>query len=98
MKSPAQERKEFLFQAVCALVVLGALVSFNIWYTARGQSVADRRWCDMIVSMDDRYRKLADPAPEAIDLQRSLSVLRADLGCPEPTLPALLPSPAPSRS
>jgi hypothetical protein len=54
-----------IMEAIVGLVALGALISFTLWYTAWAQAQSDKRWCEFMVPLDQRYQKLLDD-PNAI--------------------------------
>lgn len=85
-------------RALIALIALGALVAFTIWYTAHERRVADARWCELITSLDNRWRAIPNPAPEAQNLADTLSKLRKDLKCSYPGPVVEDPRPSPIRS
>jgi hypothetical protein len=68
-------------QALVALIIVGALISFNIWYTANQIRESDRRWCELIPSLDDRYQRLKTADPEAIKFRDQVHRIRSGLPC-----------------
>jgi hypothetical protein len=94
----SQKTKDNAARAVLALIAVGLLVSFNIWYTAQAIHTADARWCELISGLDDRWRAIPNPAPEAAKLAVTLSKLRQDLECSTPGPVTTDPRPSPFRS
>ncbi len=80
-----RDRNRSLVQAFVALIVVAALVSFNIWYTADQSARSDRRWCQLMQPLDKRYQALKTEDPSAIEFRNSLHVLVGQLGCPKET-------------
>ena len=78
-----RQRRARIVQAVLALVALGFLFSFTIWYTGYVRAKADQRWCAFMVPLDQRYQQLPpDADPEAKEFARRLNALVAnDLKC-----------------
>lgn len=92
------EKSRDPIRAFIALLAVAGLVSFNLWYTSHERLQADIRWCELMVALDDRYRALPSPAPEAAKLAESISELRKNLQCSEPGPVTTDPRPSPSRS
>ena len=77
-----RQRRFRAIEGIIGLVVLGALISFTIWYTAHAVREADRRWCAFMVPLDQRYQQLpADAPPEAKEFAGRLRELVRDLKC-----------------
>lgn len=91
-----QQRSTRLLSAGLALVGILVALSINLFYTKYTQQQSDRRWCALIVSLDDRYRAIPNPAPEATAFQRRIHDLRQGLGCKDTTI--VVPPPPPARS
>lgn len=76
-----RQQRMRIMQAILGLVVLGMLISFTLWYTARAQAKSDARWCAFMVPLDQRYQKLENPDPDAQEFAKRLRVLVNDLNC-----------------
>lgn len=65
-----------------ALVGVGIAIAFTLWYTAHQDAQNDRRWCKLMVSLDQRYQALPSPVtPEAAQFRDNVHELTKDLGC-----------------
>lgn len=58
---------------------------------------ADRRWCDMLSTLDDIYRANPPATETGRKVARNTANLRRDFGCGVSTVPMGTPSPLPSR-
>jgi hypothetical protein len=82
-----RQKKMRILEALVGLVVLGALISFTIWYTAHVQAKGDQRWCTFMVPLDQRYQSLVTtddpkPDPDAAEFAARLHYLvNHDLNC-----------------
>jgi hypothetical protein len=85
---------------IALLVVVGLLMSFNIWYTkrvsARASAAASEAlrdsnhlWCALITGLDDNYRSApADSLPvRTRQFAAQVHDIREGLDCPETSLP-----------
>jgi len=80
--------------AIMMLVAFLIVTSFNILYTDRVNTKSDRNWCELIVSLHQRYQDPGITDPDAVKFRGQLGSLRRSLKCPRDN-----PSPAPtSRS
>ncbi len=91
-----KQRRARYLQGIIGLVALGALISFTIWYVADNQRKSDQIWCELITGLDDRYRAVQSPTPEAADFAIKIHKIRVGLECPATDPPK--PDPRPSRS
>jgi hypothetical protein len=67
--------------AVLAIVLaVAALVGVNLYYTAYQQRVADRRWCDLLVTLDQPEVPATNDRGRLIQLK--IHALRDRFGCP----------------
>ncbi len=71
-------RKTLVIQIIINLMVVGALISFTVWYVAQN----DRRWCDLMQPLDKRYQALQTKDPAAIEFREDLHDLVGTLNCP----------------
>ena len=75
-------------QSLIALVGVLIAISFNFWYTAHSQDQNDKRWCALMVSLDNRYQALPQDAnADAKVFAAQIHVLRQDFHCPKGTTP-----------
>jgi hypothetical protein len=92
----AKDNSRLVRSALAMLLVFGALVAFNIWYTSHTQAVqqqkSDQRFCALFVGLDDRYRVSVPPGSETFAQQ--VHDLRTSLHCPDTVV--LIPSPPPA--
>jgi hypothetical protein len=81
----AKENTRLIRSALGMLLVFGALVAFNIWYTSHTQAVqqrkSDQRFCAVFTGLDDRYRINIPPGSETFAKQ--IHELRQGLHCPD---------------
>lgn len=90
---------QLFWTAIMMLVAFAALVSFQIIYTNRKAVEADRRWCDMIIGLDDNYRA-APPGslpPRTVVFAKQIHKLRQDLRCKDTVVVPQTPRPSASR-
>lgn len=104
-KSVSDKQGNGLAKTIIALlVIVGMLLSFNIWYTNNAVHKSNQLFCALFVATDDRYRALPSTAdPEALKFGRLIHDLRVGLDCKEtevklPPLPSRTPSSLPSTS
>lgn len=83
---------------VSLLVGVVVLFSFSILYTNYVNRQSDQRWCDLMVSLDERYQDLKTQDPSAIRLREQIRTLRSDLHCSEPPYPTAPPAVTGSQS
>ena len=76
-----RQRRARLLEAFIGLIVLGALISFTIWYAGWKQAQADSRWCDLIVPIDDRQQTITNPTPDQKEFADRMHTLRRKLHC-----------------
>jgi hypothetical protein len=92
MTKPAEMvvvKRRFIYLIILSLITsilspLGTIVYANYIDTEREKTEReqDQNWCELITSLDDRYRKLPEDATaEAIDLGMKISHLRTKLNC-----------------
>jgi hypothetical protein len=78
----AERQRRLRFnERIVGLIALGALISFNIWYTGYTQSKSDASWCAFLVPLDARYQSLETKDPDALTFARQLHELVQDRGC-----------------
>lgn len=75
-----QRRARFL-ESFIGLVVLGALISFTIWYTGWSQAKSDERWCDLMLPLDQRQQKIVNPTPDQAEFAARMHRLVGKLNC-----------------
>lgn len=73
-----RQRKARFLEGIIGLVVLGALLSFTLWYTAWTVDQSDKRWCEFMVPLDQRYQQLKTQNPEAKEFADRLHFLVKD--------------------
>jgi hypothetical protein len=52
----------------------------------QAREIADKRWCTIIVTLDDAYEETPPQTPAGQNVARAIKGLRGDLGC-SPSLP-----------
>jgi hypothetical protein len=75
--------------AVGVSVVLIAVTSVVLSQQARQEAQraareSERRWCGLVVSLDDSYRVAPPQTPVGRRMAAELATLRAQFGCPPP--------------
>lgn len=88
-KEIGQIRRDLVRTLAVSVVTILIVLGISIWYAGHVRSQADKVWCSLIVSLDDRYQKLLQaPAQTNPDQQRSIREfaaqmhqLKSDLGC-----------------
>jgi hypothetical protein len=94
----AKDNTRLIRSALGMLLVFGALVAFNIWYTSHTQAVqqrkSDERFCALFVGLDDRYRISVPPGSEVFAAQ--IHDLRKSLHCRD-TVVFIPPPPSSSQ-
>jgi hypothetical protein len=69
------------WRLVALVLAFAALMFAGVLYTRHVQRESDRRWCDLLVTLDTAYRS----QPPATELGRRVAAamarLRADFGC-----------------
>lgn len=83
----AEQRRKAL-HIVGALVGVAALAVIMIMYVAHAQRVSDSRWCELMISLDDRYQRLENPNEDAQKLAAEIHSLRQGLHCPSSATPS----------
>lgn len=82
------------------LALLGVLiaVSFNFWYTAHVNEQNDKRWCSLMVNLDNRYQALppGNIDPAAKEFADNIHDLRKDFHCMSTPIFVTTPSPSPN--
>jgi hypothetical protein len=73
--------KDNVWKVLGALAAFAALVTFSILYTNHVQRVSDRRWCELIPSLDDRYQSLDTKDPDAIRFRDQVHRINESLPC-----------------
>lgn len=87
-----RQRRIFLLQAFLALVGVFLALIINIFYVKHLNTQNDRRWCDLMVSLDRRYQAIPPGSnPQAQEFAQQVHSLRQELHCPAD------PSPVPSQ-
>lgn len=83
-----------VYFALLLLVSVAALVTFNIWYTARAIAEADKRWCALMVGIDDNNRAIPpEQMPERTKrFAGMIRQLRQDLHCQQTPQPPIIRS------
>jgi hypothetical protein len=91
------QRNTRIMQAIMALIGLAVLVGVNLWYSHYVQVQADKRWCALMVSLDDRYQAIPRGSmnADALRFADQIHVLRADFHCPKSSV-VVVPTPSPS--
>jgi hypothetical protein len=54
------------------------------WWPATGTRESQRKWCRVVVTMDDAYRETPPATAAGKNFAESISQLRRDIGCPQP--------------
>lgn len=93
-----RQRKARFTEAILGLIALGLLFSFTLWYVAYQQSVSDRRWCSLMVPLDDRNQQIARPTPEQQEFIKSIHYLRQQMHCRNKSRITPSPTPTPKES
>lgn len=76
-----RRRNRRVAQALIALGAVGALVSFNIWYTADAIRRSDARWCELMTGLDARYQAIENPSPDAVKFRDQVHRFTQGLPC-----------------
>ena len=66
-----------LFMVLLAAVLVAAAC---VMYTNREQQQADRRWCELLTTLDNPTAPPPE-TPRGAEIQQEVRQLRADLGC-----------------
>lgn len=90
-KEAERQRKARIAEGLVGLVVLALLISFTLWYTRYTVVESDKRWCTLMVSLDDRWQRIPNPSEDAKRFADQVHDLRRQLHC-EPSLPTPVPS------
>lgn len=76
-----RQRRARLLEMFVGLVVLGALISFTIWYTGWSQAKGDERWCDLMLPLDQRQQQIANPTADQKEFADRMHRLVGKLHC-----------------
>ena len=82
MTEEEKQSRSLVKSAIMMLAAFILVTSFNILYTNRVNRDSDRLWCDLMVSLDDRYQVLETTDPDALRFKGQVRVLRQRLHCP----------------
>lgn len=76
------DRRSLLYKVGVIVASFGILVVAGIFYTGSVQHQSERKWCDLMVTLDDSYRpnydKLTGPGKAIAD---QIHRLRGEFGC-----------------
>ena len=78
-----RQRNRRILQAALGLAAVALLVVVNILYTNYSQRQNDRRWCELVTGLDNRYQALKEPTPEAVEFRDIVNRLQRSLPCKE---------------
>ncbi|MEU7771216.1 hypothetical protein AB0C44_07810 [Micromonospora taraxaci] len=76
---------------VLLVVLLTAVVTFTLALVSASRSAAlserardesERRWCGVVVALDDAYRESQPQTPAGRRIADSIAQLRTEFGCP----------------
>lgn len=93
--NPAKSNRVAMYSLVATFVSVLSMLSVNIMYTnhvdqerrkATSLSIAevqriDREWCELLVTLDEAYRKTPPTTPTGRSVADSIRHLRGDLHC-----------------
>jgi hypothetical protein len=67
------------YALLMVLLAAALLVVVNIAYTAYAQEENNRKWCDVMTTLDTQNTPAT--TPQAVDFRRKIHKLRLGLGC-----------------
>lgn len=72
----------FGYAVVVAFIACAAIAAASVFYAAHVQRESDRKWCSLVITMDDAYRQTPPTTAPGKNLAASIAELRRKLGCP----------------